>query len=82
MQCPIDGAELLMAERQGVEIDYCPTCRGIWLDRGESDKIIEHVESGGGDRREGRDYDDEEEGERGSGRKRGRLSSFFEGFGD
>ena len=41
MKCPIDGTELLMAERHGVEIDYCPECRGVWLDRGELDKIIE-----------------------------------------
>src|SRR5690606_15162352 len=41
MQCPIDQTELVMTERQGVEIDYCPKCRGVWLDRGELDKIIE-----------------------------------------
>lgn len=41
MKCPIDGTELKMSERQGVEIDYCPKCRGVWLDRGELDKIIE-----------------------------------------
>lgn len=41
MQCPIDGTQLVMAERAGVEIDYCPKCRGVWLDRGELDKIIE-----------------------------------------
>jgi Zn-finger nucleic acid-binding protein len=41
MKCPIDGADLVMADRQGVEIDYCPSCRGVWLDRGELDKIIE-----------------------------------------
>lgn len=41
MQCPIDGAELVIAERAGVEIDYCPKCRGVWLDRGELDKIID-----------------------------------------
>ena len=41
MQCPIDGTQLVMAERSGVEIDYCPQCRGVWLDRGELDKIIE-----------------------------------------
>ena len=41
MQCPVDGTTLVMSERQGVEIDYCPTCRGVWLDRGELDKIIE-----------------------------------------
>jgi Zn-finger nucleic acid-binding protein len=41
MQCPNDGAVLTMSERSGIEIDYCPTCRGVWLDRGELDKIIE-----------------------------------------
>ncbi len=41
MLCPIDGTQLVMADRQGVEIDYCPQCRGVWLDRGELDKIIE-----------------------------------------
>ena len=41
MTCPVDGATLVMSERQGIEIDYCPTCRGVWLDRGELDKIIE-----------------------------------------
>jgi Zn-finger nucleic acid-binding protein len=41
MKCPIDNRDLVMTERQGIEIDYCPTCRGVWLDRGELDKIIE-----------------------------------------
>lgn len=42
MNCPVcKDAALVMSERQGVEIDYCPTCRGVWLDRGELDKIIE-----------------------------------------
>ncbi|MEL6566153.1 MAG: zf-TFIIB domain-containing protein [Pseudomonadota bacterium] len=41
MQCPIDGTALVIADRNGVEIDYCPRCRGVWLDRGELDKIIE-----------------------------------------
>ncbi|UWQ29238.1 zf-TFIIB domain-containing protein [Leisingera sp. M523] len=41
MQCPIDGTQLVMSDRAGVEIDYCPKCRGVWLDRGELDKIIE-----------------------------------------
>lgn len=43
MQCPIDGTQLVMTERSGVEIDYCPQCRGVWLDRGELDKIIERA---------------------------------------
>ncbi|RPF21727.1 zf-TFIIB domain-containing protein [Myceligenerans xiligouense] len=41
MQCPIDQSSLVMSERKGVEIDYCPQCRGVWLDRGELDKIID-----------------------------------------
>ena len=41
MDCPVDGTTLVMSERSGIEIDYCPTCRGVWLDRGELDKIIE-----------------------------------------
>lgn len=41
MQCPNDQTVLVMSERSGIEIDYCPTCRGVWLDRGELDKIIE-----------------------------------------
>jgi uncharacterized protein len=41
MACPVDGSTLVMSERSGIEIDYCPTCRGVWLDRGELDKIIE-----------------------------------------
>jgi len=43
MQCPTDGTTLTMSERSGIEIDYCPTCRGVWLDRGELDKIIERA---------------------------------------
>lgn len=41
MKCPICNVDLQMTERQGVEIDYCSKCRGVWLDRGELDKIIE-----------------------------------------
>jgi Zn-finger nucleic acid-binding protein len=44
MKCPVDGATLVMSERQRIEIDYCPECRGVWLDRGELDKIIERAE--------------------------------------
>ncbi|MET0479844.1 MAG: zf-TFIIB domain-containing protein [Mycetocola sp.] len=45
MKCPNDSATLVMSERSGVEIDYCPECRGVWLDRGELDKIIERAEN-------------------------------------
>ncbi len=41
--CPRCGSTLTMSERHGIEIDYCPQCRGVWLDRGELDKIIERV---------------------------------------
>ena len=41
MPCPICRVPLVMSERQGLEIDYCPQCRGVWLDRGELDKIIQ-----------------------------------------
>jgi uncharacterized protein len=41
MPCPVCKVALVMSDRQGVEIDYCPQCRGVWLDRGELDKIIE-----------------------------------------
>lgn len=44
MRCPVcTSATLVMSERQGIEIDYCPDCRGVWLDRGELDKIIERA---------------------------------------
>ena len=41
MKCPVDGTILVITDRSGVEIDYCPQCRGVWLDRGELDKIID-----------------------------------------
>lgn len=43
MKCPNDQATLVMSERHGIEIDYCPECRGVWLDRGELDKIIDRA---------------------------------------
>ena len=49
MQCPVCRVPLAMSDRQGIEIDYCPQCRGVWLDRGELDKIIDRSapQSGG-----------------------------------
>jgi len=63
--CPVcANVELRMSERQGVEIDYCPKCRGVWLDRGELDKLIElsvSQLSPGEDRRpSSRDDDDDD----------------------
>lgn len=58
MKCPVcKDVSLAMAERQGVEIDYCPQCRGIWLDRGELDRLIARaaeVGEGGGSGESGR----------------------------
>lgn len=68
MKCPVcPDATLAMSNREGIEIDYCPTCRGVWLDRGELDKIIERSaaeqpaqrsETFRGERE--RDYDDDD----------------------
>ena len=47
MNCPVcTNVNLVMSERQGIEIDYCPQCRGVWLDRGELDKVIERSVAG------------------------------------
>lgn len=44
MICPVDKTQLVITDREGVEIDYCPTCRGVWLDRGEIDKIVSRAQ--------------------------------------
>jgi uncharacterized protein len=87
MQCPVDGKKLKISDKEGIEIDYCPECRGVWLDRGELEKIIERA-----DRYESRAQhqdDDDDEEPRGKGR-RGRsdnddeggfLGNIFGGFG-
>lgn len=64
-----------MAERQGIEIDRCPSCRGIWLDRGELDKIVERSAGGGV-----QDDDDDHRGRdsRGNPRKRGFFAELFD----
>ena len=62
MKCPSCNADLLLSERQGIEIDYCPSCRGVWLDRGELDKIIERSvpQPRGREEDHGREYRTEE----------------------
>ena len=73
MKCPNCEETLVMADRQGIEIDYCPKCRGVWLDKGELDKIIEKSYSSqssqqmnqneeGRNRRDNDDDDDDDEG--------------------
>lgn len=62
MKCPIDTTiDLVIADRQGIEIDYCPTCRGVWLDRGELDKIIERSAVAQSRRRDDDDDDDDDD---------------------
>ncbi|MBM5580014.1 zf-TFIIB domain-containing protein [Burkholderia pseudomallei] len=52
MKCPVCVTpDLLMTERQSIEIDYCPTCRGVWLDRGELDKLIARADDDASERR-------------------------------
>jgi hypothetical protein len=68
MQCPVCDVTLSISSREGVEIDFCPQCRGVWLDRGELDKIIERVGVGPAPapepaRREAR-YDDDRDRDR------------------
>ncbi len=58
MKCPKDtDVTLLMTSRDGIEIDYCPECRGVWLDRGELDKLIERSDRDDDDRYGDRDRD-------------------------
>ena len=90
MQCPIDGSTLLLSERQGIEIDYCPQCRGVWLDRGELDKLIDRSDDDD-DRDRRRDVDRRDDDHRRDReyapsqyrpkKKKGFLSDIFE-FGD
>jgi Zn-finger nucleic acid-binding protein len=94
VNCPVDGNTLVMSERQGVEIDYCPTCRGVWLDRGELDKIIDRNEAAaprtasavdGRVRRDHdgrRDHDDRRRDEQWYGPKRKKRSFLSELFDD
>jgi len=92
MQCPVcDGVALVMSERQGIEVDYCPKCRGVWLDRGELDKIIERSAAEPAARREPeyraerprqyderpRHYDERDERHR-HGKRRGLLGDLFD----
>ncbi len=91
MYCPVcREVTLVMADRQGIEVDYCPNCRGVWLDRGELDKIIErvaltqsevsHEPTHPPDRgsREYREYRDDDDDYRRKKRRRGLLDELFD----
>lgn len=89
MKCPHCNETLVMTERQGVEIDYCPKCRGVWLDKGELDKIIERsatLESGRNenytqdfdDDDDRRKYNEKQDPKYGRRKKRGFLGDLFD----
>ena len=87
MKCPKCNEPLVMSERQGVEIDYCPECRGVWLDRGELDKILERSTASESRRAEYRGDDDdfgagEKARESGPRKRRGGFLSELFDFGD
>ncbi len=80
MKCPVcTDTDLTMSDRQGVEIDYCPRCRGVWLDRGELDKIIERSDRDDDDRYRDRPRGDDDRRYSGgdSGHKPYRKKSFW-----
>jgi Zn-finger nucleic acid-binding protein len=79
MKCPVcKDVTLLMSEKNGIEIDYCPECRGIWLDRGELEKLIERAKDekyhGGGDSYDRKRYPQKK-------KKSSLFGEFFEMFG-
>ena len=86
MKCPNCSETLVMSERQGVEIDYCPHCRGVWLDKGELDKLIERsagYSGGSQERAESRPHYPEQDGYHGDPsykhkKKKGFLGDFFD----
>jgi Zn-finger nucleic acid-binding protein len=84
MKCPVDGTTLLLTERQSVELDYCPECRGVWLDRGELDKLVRRDDDDGDGEDEGRRLRVVDDGGEQPGKKKkkkGWLSEIFE-FGE
>jgi Zn-finger nucleic acid-binding protein len=78
MQCPIDDTTLQLFERQGVEIDYCPQCRGVWLDRGELDKLIQRADNDTDHDDRSRGHDREHTPDRSPKKKERWLSELFD----
>lgn len=87
MKCPSCTGELKVSDRQGVEVDYCPACRGVWLDRGELDKIIERSSIVMSRRHREAQYDDDDDNDYaretygGKRKRRSWLGELFD-FGD
>lgn len=78
MNCPACNVTLTMTERQNVEIDYCPKCRGVWLDRGELDKIVERSAGGSPGRAPETPDPDDEHGQGPGRRRRGFLADLLD----
>ena len=86
MKCPVcKDVTLLMSEKRGVEIDYCPECRGIWLDRGELEKLIEKEDKTYNTSSKDDYYDEDDHNHKKTNKRRKKeslLSEVFEIFGD
>jgi uncharacterized protein len=93
MLCPVCDDKLREIEKYGVMVDICPSCKGVWLDRGELEKVLslEQAGSSEGDRRDGKEHGESKDHERRDGeysarnkpaKKRSFLSDLMEGFGD
>jgi Zn-finger nucleic acid-binding protein len=78
MNCPNDNSELRMTERNGVEVDYCPRCRGVWLDRGELDKILDRSSAIEEEWRRPHDHRDAPKHSSSKRRRKGFLNEFFD----
>lgn len=84
MNCPVCNVNLAISSREGVEIDYCPKCRGVWLDRGEIDKIIEKASQAYPPPRDDFDDDDDhrrhppQQSQHPHGKKRGFLGNLLD----
>jgi len=78
MLCPIDNTELVIADRNGIEIDYCPKCRGVWLDRGELDKIIDRSSAYIAPSHDERRYEDDRNHDKNRPHNKKKRGSFLE----
>ncbi len=81
MKCPVcKDVTLLMSEKQGIEIDYCPECRGIWLDRGELEKLLERQDNKHDSYDDKRNYHDDKTSKKR--KKESFIGEIFEIFGE
>jgi len=82
VKCPNCYDTLTLSERQGVEVDVCPTCRGVWLDRGELDKLLEReaalMSRGPRSHEHGRYRDDDDDDDHHRGRRRSMWRELFD----